>query len=217
MKEKYINDQNLKIFTDDILEAVKPFKRKYDHKIHKENIALLLIDMQEFFLDPGAHGFIPSADAILPNIIRLQQFFLNHKLPVILTQHINNDDNAGMMKTRWKEMIREGHPHAGIIEEVKQPECEIVIKPQFDAFFQSRLDDLLKAKGIRQLIITGVMTNLCCETTVRSAFVRGYEPFLPVDATAAYNYKFHLGSIQNLAYGFMQAMSTAQIIEELEE
>ncbi len=114
-------------------------------------------------------------------------------------------------------MIREGHPHAGIIDELNRPGCEIIIKPQFDAFFQSGLDDLLQAKGIRQLIITGVMTNLCCETTVRSAFVRGYEPFMPVDATAAYNYKFHLGSFQNLAYGFMQAMSTAQVIEELEE
>ncbi len=217
MKEKYITENNINSFSDDILEAVKPFERMYDYSLEKDKIALVLIDMQQYFFHPDAHGFIPSARAIIPNVQRLQNFFLNHQLPVILTQHINNEKNAGMMGVRWKEVITADHPFAGIVDEVDLPGCKKVKKAQFDAFFESDLEDILRANGITQLIITGVMANLCCETTVRSAFVRGFEPFMPVDATAAYNYNFHLGTFQNLAYGFMQAMSTAQIIQELEE
>ncbi len=215
MKEIYITSQNIKTFTDHILSALKPFGRTYDHSLQKENAALLIIDMQEFFLHPDAHGFIPSAGAILPNIKRLQQYFLDKEMPVVLTQHVNTDDDAGMMKIRWQEMISIGHPHVAIIDELKKPGCQIIQKPQFDAFYKSNLEDLLRTMGVTQLVITGVMTNLCCETTLRSAFVRGFEPYMPVDATAAYNYWFHLGTFRNLSYGFTQAMSTDQIIETL--
>jgi isochorismate hydrolase len=138
-------------------------------------------------------------------------------MPVFLTKHINDMDNAGMMAIRWKEVVTADHPYAELIDEVKVPGCKIIRKAQFDAFYGSGLEEDLRSRGISQLIVCGVMANLCCETTVRSAFVRGFEPLMPVDGTAAYNFEFHMATFRNLAYGFMQAMSTEQIINELSE
>lgn len=215
MKEDYLEMDELDGFSKKVLEAVRPYERDYGFQFRKEELALLIIDMQRYFLDPAAHGYVPSARAVMPNIRRLQGFFLDNNMPVYLTKHINDQDNAGMMGIRWKEVITAEHPYADIVEELKMPGCRVIPKTQFDAFYQSGLEEELKTRGISQLVICGVMANLCCETTVRSAFVRGFEPLMPVDATAAYNSEFHLATFSNLAYGFMQPMSTDQVLDKL--
>jgi isochorismate hydrolase len=215
MKEEYLTGDTIKAFARETLEEVKPYQKDYGFFLEKDRIALLVIDMQNYFLNPRAHGYIPSAEAIIPNVNRLQNYFLTKNMPVYLTQHINNEDDAGMMRIRWKEVITAHHPFASLADEVNLPGCKIIRKTQFDAFYESELEHGLRDLGISQLIITGVMANLCCETTVRSAFVRGFEPVMPVDATAAYNYDFHLSTFRNLTYGFMQAMSTEQVINML--
>ena len=69
-------------------------------------------------------------------------------------------------------------------------------------FIRRDLEKLLREKGVTQVVICGVMTHLCCETTARSAFMRGFEVFFPVDGTATYNLAFHRASLINLAHGF---------------
>ena len=59
------------------------------------------------------------------------------------------------------------------------------------------------------------MTHLCCETTARVAFTQGYEVFFSIDGTATYNRKFHLGSLINLAHGFVVPMLVDEIIDSL--
>jgi len=63
-------------------------------------------------------------------------------------------------------------------------------------------------------VVCGVMTHLCCETTAREAFVRGFEVFFPVDGTASYNQKFHEASLQNLAHGFAILTTVEQLLQE---
>ena len=65
--------------------------------------------------------------------------------------------------------------------------------------------------------MTGVMTNMCCETTARSAFVRGFEVIMPVDATAAYNYEFHLATFLNMSYMFAAPLNTTTLIKMMNE
>ena len=93
--------------------------------------------------------------------------------------------------------------------------ASVLKKAQFDAFFETDLEERLKEAGIKQLIITGVMTNLCVESTARSAFIKGFDVVLPVDATAAYNYEFHLATFLNYAYLFTRPVKTADLIELL--
>jgi len=82
------------------------------------------------------------------------------------------------------------------------PQAELIIKSQYDAFYDTNLHEILRKNNIEQVIITGVMTHLCCETTARSAFIRGYNVFFPIDGTATYNEDFHNATLTNLAHGF---------------
>ena len=67
-----------------------------------------------------------------------------------------------------------------------------------------------------QVVITGVMTHLCCETTARSAFMRGFLPFFLVDGTATYNRHFHIATLTNLAHGFAHLARVQDILATLE-
>jgi len=75
-------------------------------------------------------------------------------------------------------------------------------KHQYDAFYDTNLEEILNKKNISQLVICGVMTNICCETTARSAFVRGFEVFFTIDGTATYSEEHHMATLTNLSYGF---------------
>ena len=95
-----------------------------------------------------------------------------------------------------------------------QPE-EILIKSQYDAFYKSSLQEILEQEGVDQVVIGGVMTHLCCETTARSAFVRGYEVFFLVDGTATYNSQYHQATLRNLAHGVAVLAAVDGLIREI--
>jgi bifunctional isochorismate lyase/aryl carrier protein len=88
-------------------------------------------------------------------------------------------------------------------------------KGQYDAFHETPLMDTLTEKDVRQIVICGVMTHLCCETTARSAFVRGIDVFFAIDGTATYNEAFHRATLLNLSHGFAQPVLIEEIIAGL--
>jgi nicotinamidase-related amidase len=217
-KEKYFTEENLqdevKDIRDDIL--IRAVKEPEFHL--KGNPALLVTDMQEYFLSPESHAYIPSAQAILPNITRLINIFNQTQHPIILTQHINDTDNAGNMKTWWKALLTGDSPYSKLYPLYHASTFPPVIqKTQYDAFHETELEKFLKENNIKTLIICGVMTNLCCETTLRSAFVKGYNAIIPLDATAAYLRKYHISTFVNLSFGFCPARTTSEILAVLEE
>ncbi len=171
--------------------------------------------MQNYFLSPGSHAFIPSAPAIIPNIKKLIGIFRENKRPVIFTKHTNNKENSGSMDYWWNDLIREDDPISDIYGGLKSPDDFIFTKHQYDAFYGTGLEDILLENHVEFPVICGVMTNLCCESTVRTAFVRGFRPVLPIDATAAYNRLFHLATFRNLSFGFSPVMTTSQVIQVL--
>ncbi|MCU0639628.1 MAG: cysteine hydrolase [Candidatus Krumholzibacteria bacterium] len=150
--------------------------------------ALLVLDMQDTFLDEGSHAFVPSAPAIIPRVRALVDAFLAKKLPVIYTRHLNTEDDAGMMSRWWSGLITADDPMSEISRELHAEGVGIVTKTQYDAFHGTGLETKLSAGGrkIERLVLSGVMTHLCVETTARSAFMRGFEPFVPVDEGASH-------------------------------
>jgi bifunctional isochorismate lyase/aryl carrier protein len=169
--------------------------------------------MQAYFLDPASHAYIPSAKAILDGIVQLIKLTTVIGRPVIFTQHLNNTQNSGMMSVWWKDLITTENPRHVIVPEIDVSAGTLIRKSQYDAFYQTELEKLLQEMGVRQVVICGVMTHLCCETTARSAFMRGFEVFFPVDGTATYNLAFHQASLLNLAHGF----ATIVLMKELAE
>lgn len=69
-------------------------------------------------------------------------------------------------------------------------------------FLGTNLEETLSEMGAKEVIVTGVMTNLCCETTAREAFVRGFRVFFSTDATATSSADLHDATLKNMAYGF---------------
>lgn len=173
--------------------------------------ALLIVDMQRYFLDESSHAYIPAADAILPGIKKLIETYSRNSLPVIFTRHINTAQNAKVMARWWADLIEEDDPLSEITHELDTPTGTVVTKTQYDAFYDTPLEKLLKKRDVSQVVVCGVMTQLCCETTARSAFVRGFEVFFPVDGSATYDEEFHKATLLNLSYGF----ATPVLIEEL--
>jgi nicotinamidase-related amidase len=69
---------------------------------------------------------------------------------------------------------------------------------------------------VEDLVVSGIMTNMCCESTVRDAYYRDYRVFLPADGTGSINEEMHLASLLNLAFGFAYVTTCDTITTQLE-
>ncbi len=173
--------------------------------------ALLVMDMQSYFLDPSSHACVPSAPDLLPGILGLIGAFRSRNRPVLFTRHGNDPADGTVMNRWWGGVLVRGSRHWNLdpVLQAQVRNGELLDKTQYDAFWETELDGRLQAAGVRELHICGVMTHLCCETTARAAFVRNYDPVMVADATATYHYDLHLGSLRCLAHGFARMAWTA--------
>ncbi len=185
-----------------------------------DHTALVVIDMQKDFLYPGGYGdFLGNDVTLLQRTIGPIQALLaaarQMGMTVIHTRegHLPDLSDCPPTKlTRWPEgnrignagpmgriLIRgeEGH---GIIEEVVPLADEVVIdKPGKDAFYATNLDELLRAQGIENLIITGVTTDVCCSATTIAANDRGYNAIVVADGVASYSPERHAAVLEVIA------------------
>jgi isochorismate hydrolase len=215
-KEKYFDKKNIAKQAGKWINSIKWKKKPTLAELDFNRAALLVLDMQSYFVEQNSHAFIPSAAAIVPNIVRLQEYFLNNNQLVVQTKHINTADNAGRMKDWWGQLMTRDNPRTEILPELKDKQAMVMEKSQYDAFYQTDLAHVLLEKNIETLFITGVMTHLCVETTARSAFVRGFEVFLVVDGTATYTRRFFKSSLINLSHGFVYPIQAQEILTLLE-
>jgi len=217
MKECYFTSESIDAQARALLDAVQPVCGHREIEFTPRRSALLVIDMQRFFLDEDSHAFIPSAPAIVPKIQMLLKAFESAGLPVILTRHGGAERDAGMMAKWWKGRLPGEGPLGELLPELVQNAANAVVveKTQYDAFHETPLEDILREKKIEQVVVTGVMAHLCCETTARSAFVRGFQPFFTVDATATYNRQFHSATLLNLAHGFAVPVLAGSIVNSV--
>jgi isochorismate hydrolase len=213
-REAYYTTQNITATAQAFLNQLQDFRELHHAKIRPAKAALLVIDMQKFFCLKGSPHYLPSVPAILPQIIKLQELFVQHNLLVLQTRHSNTRENAGQMFTWWFEsLLEESDSLAELIPEIVNPKIDVINKTQYDAFLATNLEERLKQAKVEQIVITGVKANLCCETTARSAFTRGFEVFFVVDATATNNREFHRSTLLNLAYGFAMPVLTEEVIQ----
>ncbi len=215
MKTLYFTSNNTEQKTKSFLKYIHPKTIDTKFRFLPKQSALMILDMQKFFLDEISHAYIPSAKAIIPNINALIKAYKQISQPVILTRHINTTQNARLMNKWWNDILTSSNPLSEISSDIDSRNTIIIQKSQYDAFYETNLETLLHSEGITQLIITGVMTNLCCETTARNGFIRGFEIFFPADASAAYNEKFHLATLYNLSFGFADIVTTQWLIDRI--
>lgn len=155
-------------------------------------MALVNIDMQNAFVE-GTPLSAPNGTRIIAPINRLAEVCRKAGIMVIHTLHVTRADgsNLGTMGELCEPVragyIREGSETAKLHRGVKVAEGDILLyKPRYGAFTGTDLDQILRANGRDTLIITGICTNVCCETTAREAGMRDYHVFFMNDATETF-------------------------------
>jgi isochorismate hydrolase len=212
-KEEYFTPTDIQKISREMLTTLLPYRKRHSlQTFDVQKAALLVLDMQQFFLNPSSHAFIPSGPAILPRIKRLVRTFEEQQRLLILTRHVNSEGDARLMSKWWQDLIRNESPLSRLADELDNPARMVICKSQYDAFYGTSLETILKDAGINQVLISGVMTHLCCETTARSAFMRGLEVFVAIDGMATYTRAFHEAALLNLSHGF----AVPVLVDEIE-
>ncbi|MFA4874637.1 MAG: isochorismatase family cysteine hydrolase [bacterium] len=184
----------------------------------KQNIsasALLVIDMQRYFLCKDAPAFLPPPARLVPNVLDLIDLFRAAGRPVVFTRHAHRrGSDTGEMGRWWRNYLPwAGTRHAELIPEIAPRQGEPVItKTRYSAFEGTRLAAYLRRKRVSKLVICGVMTNFCVETTARHAFMKDFEVIVVSDACCSSKTRYHRASLLNLAYGFARISTTQQLL-----
>jgi nicotinamidase-related amidase len=213
----YVTPHNIAAKTEEWLAAISG-ANTHRMRLHVPKSALLVIDMQRFFADPACKGYLPCTAAILPNLRQLLATFRRARRPVIFTRHAHHPEmlDAGIMVQWWKENIVEGTPESEILPELAPRANEkVVTKHRYSAFFDTDLETVLRSLKVEDLVLCGVMTNMCVESTARDAYFRDYRSFVPADATGAPTEEMHRASLLNLSYGFAWVTTAAAIVKQV--
>lgn len=195
--------------TSDYLNEIRAYNIRHA-KPDSDKCALFVIDMQEYFR--------PLATKIVENVQSVIRACRSGKIRVFYTRHGHKDisKDGGMLGKWWGDLISYGSSEWEIMKELPASATDAVIdKNRYSVFWETNMDERLRYANIEEVIITGVMTNCCCETTARDAFVRDYRVFFVSDATATVSHELHTASLKNLAYGFAHILSTQQLCSYL--
>lgn len=191
------------------LDEIKQYETLHN-QLNKSSFALIVIEMQEAF---RSDELCLISNQQINNVNKLISFSkTNSKKPYIIR---HNDSNAKYknMLNWWGTEIEYNSKEWQIIPELDIDNSIIIDKNQYSAFFQTELEEHLRKENITDILICGNMTNCCCDTTARDAFMRGFNVFFINDATATINAELHLAAIKNLAFGFATILNTNEVIK----
>ena len=213
--------------------AARPFPFTFE----LPSLALIVIDMQRDFAEPGGFGESLGNDVsriqlIVPTLERLIDGFRTAQVPVIHTMECHRPDlsdcppakrNRGQPRLRIGDqgpmgrILIAGEAGTAILPELAPRDGEIVIeKPGKGAFYATRLQDHLTRLGIRQLVFAGVTTEVCVQSTMREANDRGFECLLAEDATESYFPQFKMATLDMIRAQGAIVGWTARVDEVLE-
>lgn len=162
--------------------------------IDPSKTALIVVDMQNDFIAPGAPLETPAGRAMLPTLKRTIAFCRQQGIRVIYTTATFRrdgydlgrfaDDTLGPIARH--ACLIDGEPGSEIYPEIAPQVDEIVIKKhRYSAFYGTELEIILRGLGVETVVITGVTTENCCHATARDALFRDYHVVFLSDATAA--------------------------------
>lgn len=174
--------------------------------INPNSAALIVIDMENDFVAPGAPFEVPAAQTLLPNLKEVIGFCRKAGIRVIYTSHVHRPDGSDMGRfadiyppVANREGLVDGTPGVEIYAEIAPRDDEVVIKKhRYSAFYGTDLDVILRGQGVDTVIVTGVTTEDCCHATARDAMFRDYKVVFLSDCTGTYPYP-------DLGYGDLAA------------
>jgi len=163
--------------------------------------ALIVVDMLRYFAHPEGRCFLPAASPVIPKIRALLDAWRGFGGTIAFTRHCHaGAGDLGMLGRFFSDHIRQGEADAEIVDELAPRDGEPVFeKTTYDAFLGTGLEAFLRGRGADQVLVAGVLTHMCVETTARAAFCRGFEVYVPADGTASSCEERHLHSLKAMA------------------
>ncbi|CAF1028800.1 unnamed protein product [Adineta steineri] len=178
------------------------------------------LTLPSFFIDMQ-NAFTRAANPILKNVNATIASARRAGVPVIFSQHGHldpeNEVKTSVIVNWWgaSGSIKKGSFDAQLLPNLDVAPDEVILdeKTTYDAFYKTRLKSLLDKENVDTVIISGVLTQFCCETTARSAFVQNYDVIFLSDGTGP-RYK---PTLDTIAHGFGKVITCAQMRERLDE
>jgi nicotinamidase-related amidase len=188
----------------------------YEYEFDPKTTALVMIDFQRDFVDPGGFGEALGNDASLlrravPPAERVLKAARQRGLLIVHTREGHRTDltdcppskkargrltaGIGDPGPMGRILVRGEEGHDIVKELYPEPGEPVVDKPGKGAFFATDLDGILKHRGIRHLVVCGVTTEVCVNTTVREANDRGYDCLVLEDCVASYFPEFQIAAL----------------------
>jgi len=195
--------------------------------------ALLVVDMQRAFVEPGQAMEVPPARDVIPRIQELLTIFREKRLPVIFTEftyspaapllvgelHPEHRPAAPGAVTGFglpSSACLEGEDNARVIPELAPRADELVVrKHYYDAFNGTVLDGALRARGIRTLVVVGTMTDICVLGTVVGGFNREYRLIVVEDGVATLWPEIHRATLDIMRRAYARVLSAKELADEL--
>jgi ureidoacrylate peracid hydrolase len=217
---------------DDITERMRVRRGRLHlfERLDVSRTALVVIDMQNAFLRPGAPSETPIARAIVPQINRLAQAvragggvvaFAQGSFqpsgpeawPLFFEHMVNPAFSAAILQA-----LTPGHPDHELWPELDVQAGDVrVRKKRYSAFFPGAcsLPEQLRERGVDTVIITGTLTNVCCEASARDAMMGDFKTVMVSDANAARSDAEHLAALVTLVQFFADVRSTNDVLAML--
>ena len=193
--------------------------------------ALLVIDMQRGFVEPGEAMEVPGAREAIPRIQRLVELFRMKRRPVIFTEFIYSEQAPLLVGALHPEHRRavpgeprgfghpssschEDDPSAATVAALAPRSDELVVRKRcYDAFAGTPLDGALRARGVDTLVLTGTMTDICVLATVVGAFNREYRVTVVDDAVATLWPEIQGATLDIIGRAYGRVVSTKEVAD----
>jgi nicotinamidase-related amidase len=191
--------------------------RPYPYSFDPGHTALLVIDMQRDFIEPGGFGEALGNDvsrlgAIVPTVAALIEWARRQRMTVIHTREGHRPDLSDCPPAKLRRgdptvrigapgpmgrILVDGQPGNDIVPALAPAPGEaVIVKPGKGAFWATGLHELLGSRAVTHLIVCGVTTEVCVQTTMREANDRGYDCLLVEDATESYFPEFKQATLE---------------------
>jgi len=195
--------------------------------------ALVVVDMQRGFLDPGEAMEVPPAREIVPAIQSLLSLFRDKRLPIVFTEFVYSESVPVLIGSLHPEhrpaapgaprgfgmpssSCLEGTPSAETVPALAPRPGEIVVRKRgYDAFIGTQLDTALRARNVTSLVVTGTMTDICVLATVTAALHREYRVTVVEDGVATLWPEIQRAALDIIARAYGRVATAKEVVDQI--
>ena len=192
-------------------------ENKVDWAFEPARAALLIHDMQEYFLNFWGDDSV-MMETVVANIAALRDFCKKNGIPVYYTAQPKeqSDEDRALLNDMWGPGLTRSPEQQRVIAALAPDDADtVLVKWRYSAFHRSPLEQMLKESGRNQLIITGVYAHIGCMTTATDAFMRDIKPFFVADALADFSRDEHLMSLKYVAGRSGRVVMTDELLPSI--